>query len=83
MKSFFLSLGSNIDPISNLNSAINHLKNIGIEICEIKKIDNAPAGIFNLYNKTANFELATENNEALVLHTSGTCLLYTSDAADE
>jgi len=32
MKSFFLSLGSNIDPISNLNSAINHLKNIGIEI---------------------------------------------------
>ena len=32
MKSFFLSLGSNIDPISNLNAAINHLKDIGIEI---------------------------------------------------
>ena len=32
MKSFFLSLGSNIDPISNLNAAIDYLKNIGVEI---------------------------------------------------
>ena len=54
------------------NPAVEAAKNLGIEICEIKKIDNAPAGIFNLYNKTTNFELATENNEALVLHTSGT-----------
>ena len=54
------------------NPAVEAAKNLGIEICEIKKIDNAPAGIFNLYDETSNFELATENNEALVLHTSGT-----------
>ena len=54
------------------NPAVEAAKNLGIEICEVKKIDNAPTGIFNLYDKTANFELATENNEALVLHTSGT-----------
>ena len=34
------------------NPAVEAAKNLGIEICEIKKIDNAPAGIFNLYNKT-------------------------------
>ena len=38
------------------NPAVEAAKNLGIEICEIKKIDNAPAGIFNLYNKTTNFE---------------------------
>ena len=31
-----------------------------------------PAGIFNLYNSTKSFELSDEDDEALVLHTSGT-----------
>ena len=45
---------------------------LGIEICEIKRIEGAPIGIFNLYNSSKSFELSNEDNEALVLHTSGT-----------
>ena len=55
-----------------MKTAIEAAKKLGIEVCEIKKIDNAPTGIFNLYDESSSFELSEETYEALVLHTSGT-----------
>ncbi|HIH99525.1 MAG TPA: AMP-binding protein [Nitrosopumilus sp.] len=54
------------------NPVVEAAKKLNIEICEIKKIDGAPIGIFNLYDQQSNFKLPHEENEALVLHTSGT-----------
>ena len=54
------------------NPVVEAAKKLGIEVCEIKKIDNAPTGIFNLYDESSSFELSKETYEALVLHTSGT-----------
>ena len=54
------------------NPVVEAAIKLGIEICEIKKIEVAPAGIFNLYNYSKNFEMSDEDDEALVLHTSGT-----------
>ena len=51
---------------------MKQLNKLGIEICEIKKIDGAPDGIFNLYNSSKSFQISDEDDEALVLHTSGT-----------
>ena len=54
------------------NPVVEAANKLNIEICEIKKIDGAPLGIFNLYDQQSNFKLPHEENEALVLHTSGT-----------
>ena len=54
------------------NPVIEAAKKLKIEISEIQKIEGAPLGIFNLYNKSSSFELSNEEDEALVLHTSGT-----------
>ena len=54
------------------NPVVEAAKKLNIEVCEIKKIDDAPNGIFNLYNKTSHFNFSSEEDEALVLHTSGT-----------
>ena len=54
------------------NPVVEAAKKLGIEVCEIKKIDNAPTGIFNLYDESSSFKLSKETYEALVLHTSGT-----------
>ena len=54
------------------NPVVEAANKLGIEICEIKKIEAAPAGIFNLYNSSKNFYESDECDEALVLHTSGT-----------
>ena len=56
----------------SVNPVVKAAKKLGIEICEIKKIDGAPTGIFNLYDKSSSFQLSKETDEALVLHTSGT-----------
>ena len=54
------------------NPVIEAAKKLKIEICEIKHIEGQPKGIFNLYNSSSSFEFSDENDEALVLHTSGT-----------
>ena len=54
------------------NPVVAAANKLGIEICEIKRNETAPAGIFNLYNSTKSFEVSEEEDEALVLHTSGT-----------
>ena len=56
----------------SINPVVEAAKKLGIEVCEIKKIDGAPTGIFNLYDEISSFELCKETYEALVLHTSGT-----------
>ena len=54
------------------NPVIEAAKKLKIEISEIQKIEGAPLGVFNLYNQSSSFELSNEEDEALVLHTSGT-----------
>ncbi|MDG1982370.1 MAG: acyl--CoA ligase [Alphaproteobacteria bacterium] len=54
------------------NPVVAAANKLGIEICEIKRNEGTPAGIFNLYNSTKSFEISEEEDEALVLHTSGT-----------
>ena len=54
------------------NPVVEAAKKLKIEICEIKHIEGQPKGIFNLYNSSSSFEFSDENDEALVLHTSGT-----------
>lgn len=57
---------------NSTNLVVEAAHKLGIEICEIKKIDRAPDGIFNLYNSSKSFQISDEDDEALVLHTSGT-----------
>ena len=54
------------------NTVVEAAKKLNIEICEIKQIQGDPKGIFNLYNSFSSFEISGEEDEALVLHTSGT-----------
>ena len=56
----------------SINPVVEAAKKLGIEVCEIKKIDGAPTGIFNLHDESSSFQLSKESHEALVLHTSGT-----------
>ena len=56
----------------SINPVVEAAKKLGIEVCEIKKINGAPTGIFNLYDEISSFALCKETYEALVLHTSGT-----------
>ena len=54
------------------NAVVEAANKLNIEICEIKQIKEEPKGIFNLYDSFSNFEFSDEEDEALVLHTSGT-----------
>jgi len=54
------------------NPALAAAHKLKIPVCEIKVKDSDPAGIFNLFETDRDFTLPTEDDEALVLHTSGT-----------
>ena len=60
------------------NPVVDVAKKLRIELCEINPEKDGPSGIFNIYEKESEYSLPNESDEALVLHTSGTCLLYTS-----
>jgi acyl-CoA synthetase (AMP-forming)/AMP-acid ligase II len=60
-----------VEPNST-NSAVVVAKKLKIPICEIKIKKDQPTGFFDLFNKENNFNEPNENDEALVLHTSGT-----------
>ena len=60
-----------VEPNST-NSAVAVAKKLKIPVCEIKIKKNQPTGFFDLFNKENNFNEPDENDEALVLHTSGT-----------
>ena len=60
-----------VEPNST-NSVVDVAKKLKIPICEIKIKKDQPTGFFDLFNKESNFNEPNENDEALVLHTSGT-----------
>ena len=60
-----------VEPNST-NSVVDVAKKLKIPVCEIKIKKNQPTGFFDLFNKESNFNEPNENDEALVLHTSGT-----------
>ena len=54
------------------NPSIEIAKKLNIEICELKIHKDQPEGLFNLFENKSDYSLPDENDEALVLHTSGT-----------
>ena len=54
------------------NLSIEIAKKLNIEICELKIHKDQPEGLFNLFENKSDYSLPNENDEALVLHTSGT-----------
>ena len=54
------------------NPSIEIAKKLNIEICELKIHKDQPEGLFNLFENKSDYSLPNENDEALVLHTSGT-----------
>ena len=54
------------------NPVVDVAKKLKIELCEINPEKDGPSGIFNIYEKESEYSLPDENDEALVLHTSGT-----------
>ena len=54
------------------NPVVEVASKLKIPICEIKVDENSLSGDFNIFEKTSNYQLPTEDSEALVLHTSGT-----------
>ena len=54
------------------NPVVDVAKKLKIELCEINPEKDGPSGIFNIYEKESEYSLPNENDEALVLHTSGT-----------
>ncbi len=54
------------------NPAVDVANKLKIPVCEIKKQKDAPSGFFNLFENNKDFNLPKEDDEALVLHTSGT-----------
>lgn len=54
------------------NPVVAAAAGLGIPVAEIKVAENAPAGAFKLWDEEADPELPGPENEALVLHTSGT-----------
>ncbi len=60
-----------VEPNSK-NNVIEVAKKLKIPICEIKIQKDNPSGIFDLFDKSSEYSLPEENDEALVLHTSGT-----------
>ena len=60
-----------VEPNSK-NNVIEVAKKLKIPVCEIKIQKDSPSGLFDLFDKTSQYSLPEENDEALVLHTSGT-----------
>ena len=60
-----------VEPNSK-NNVVEVAKKLKIPICEIKIQKDSPSGLFDLFDKTSKYSLPEENDEALVLHTSGT-----------
>ena len=60
-----------VEPNSK-NNVIEVAKKLKIPICEIKIQKDSPSGLFDLFEKSSEYSLPEENDEALVLHTSGT-----------
>ena len=54
-------------PMGIVNPVAKAAKKLGIEVCEIKKIDGAPTGIFNLYDKSSSFQLSKSLLNSVVL----------------
>ena len=54
------------------NPVVEAAAELGIEVVEAKIAENAPAGSFTLFDATATPIPASAEDEALVLHTSGT-----------
>ena len=54
------------------NPVVNVAKKLKIELCEINPEKDGPSGIFNIYENETEYSLPDENDESLVLHTSGT-----------
>ena len=66
-----------VEPNSK-SLAVIAAKNLNIPVFEMKISDNQPLGTFELFDKETDYKNPNDYDEALVLHTSGTCLLYTS-----
>lgn len=60
-----------VEPNSN-NAVVGVAKKLKIPVCEIKVKNDAPSGMFDLFIKNNDYNLPNEDDEALVLHTSGT-----------
>ena len=54
------------------NPVVDVAKKLKIELCEINPQKDGPSGIFNIYENETEYSLPDENDESLVLHTSGT-----------
>ena len=54
------------------NPVVEVANKLKIPVCEIKSDGNNLSGDFNLFEKSSNYVLPSEDHEALVLHTSGT-----------
>ena len=54
------------------NSVVGIAKKLKIPVCEIKIKKDQPTGFFDLFNNESDYIEPGENDEALVLHTSGT-----------
>ena len=54
------------------NPVVDVAKKLKIELCEINPEKDGPSGIFNIYENETEYSLPDENDESLVLHTSGT-----------
>ena len=54
------------------NPSVEVAKKLNIEICELKIHKDQPEGLFNLFDNKSDYSSPNENDEALVLHTSGT-----------
>ena len=54
------------------NPAVAVANKLKIPVCEIKTKEGAPSGMFDLFENNKDFNLPNEEDEALVLHTSGT-----------
>ena len=54
------------------NPSVEVAKKLKIEICELKIHKDQPEGLFDLFDNKSDYSSPNENDEALVLHTSGT-----------
>ena len=60
-----------VEPNSS-NKVVGVAKNLNIPVCEIKIKKDDPSGLFSLFDIESEYKLPKENDEGLVLHTSGT-----------
>ena len=60
-----------VEPNSS-NAVVGVAKNLNIPVCEMKIKKDDPSGLFNLFDIESEYQLPEENDEGLVLHTSGT-----------